>query len=62
MAGSKDHTDISPDNILKPAVESLMDDEQQISYLLRPSNRCKSQRIRSMMLNTLSVVSEEGRW
>jgi hypothetical protein len=29
MAGSKDHTDISPDNIMKPAVESLMADEQQ---------------------------------
>ena len=29
MAGSKDHTDISPDNILKPTVESLTDDEQQ---------------------------------
>jgi hypothetical protein len=28
MAGSKDHTDISPDNILKPAIESLMTDEQ----------------------------------
>jgi hypothetical protein len=29
MVGSKDHTDISPDNILKPAVESLTADEQQ---------------------------------
>jgi hypothetical protein len=29
MAGSKDHTDISPDNILKAAVESLTADEQQ---------------------------------
>jgi hypothetical protein len=29
MAGSKDHTDISLDNILKPAVESLTTDEQQ---------------------------------
>jgi hypothetical protein len=29
MVGSKDRTDISPDNILKPAVESLMADEQQ---------------------------------
>jgi hypothetical protein len=29
MAGYKDHTDISPDNILKPAVESLTTDEQQ---------------------------------
>jgi hypothetical protein len=29
MAGSKDHTNISPDNILKPAIESLTADEQQ---------------------------------
>jgi hypothetical protein len=29
MTGSKDHTDISPDNILKPIVESLTADEQQ---------------------------------
>jgi DNA-binding transcriptional regulator YbjK len=29
MVGSKDHTDISPDNILKLAVESLTADEQQ---------------------------------
>jgi hypothetical protein len=29
MIGSKDHTDISPDNILKPTVESLTTDEQQ---------------------------------
>jgi hypothetical protein len=29
MAGSKDHTDISPDNILKTAVENLTADEQQ---------------------------------
>jgi 3-isopropylmalate dehydratase small subunit len=29
MVGSKDHTDIFPDNILKPAVESLTADEQQ---------------------------------
>jgi predicted transcriptional regulator len=29
MAGTKDHTDISPDNILKPAVESLTTNEQQ---------------------------------
>jgi hypothetical protein len=28
MVGSKDHTDILPDNILEPAVESLTDDEQ----------------------------------
>jgi hypothetical protein len=29
MAGSKDHTDISPDNILKPAIKSPTTDEQQ---------------------------------
>jgi hypothetical protein len=29
MLGSKDHTDISSDNILKPVVESLTTDEQQ---------------------------------
>jgi hypothetical protein len=29
MAGSKDHIDISPDNILKPTVESLTAHEQQ---------------------------------
>jgi hypothetical protein len=29
MVGSKDHTDISPDNILKPVVESITADEQQ---------------------------------
>jgi hypothetical protein len=29
MAGSKDHTDISLDNILKPAVESLTVEGQQ---------------------------------
>jgi hypothetical protein len=29
MAGSKDHTDISLDNALKPAVESLMPDKKQ---------------------------------
>jgi hypothetical protein len=29
MDGYKDHTDISPDNILKSAVESLTVDEQQ---------------------------------
>jgi hypothetical protein len=29
MAGSKDHTDISPYNILKTAVENLTTDEQQ---------------------------------
>jgi hypothetical protein len=30
MVGSKDHTDISSDNILRPAVESLPIDEQQL--------------------------------
>jgi hypothetical protein len=30
-------------------------------YLLRPLDKCKSQRIRSMMLHTLFVVSKEGR-
>jgi hypothetical protein len=29
MVGSKDHTDISLDNILKPTVESLTADKQQ---------------------------------
>jgi hypothetical protein len=29
MNGSKYHTDISLDNIIKPVVESLMADEQQ---------------------------------
>jgi hypothetical protein len=29
MVGSKDHTDISANNILKPNVESLTVDEQQ---------------------------------
>jgi hypothetical protein len=29
MASSKDHTDISPDNILWPTVESLLGNEQQ---------------------------------
>jgi hypothetical protein len=29
MAGSKDHTDISPNNILKLTVESLTTDGQQ---------------------------------
>jgi hypothetical protein len=29
MVGSKDHTDISPDNILKSVIESLTADEQQ---------------------------------
>jgi hypothetical protein len=34
---------------------------QRISYLLRPSDRCKSQSTRFMMLHTLSVALEEGR-
>jgi hypothetical protein len=34
---------------------------QQISYLLRPSDRCKSQKTRFMMLHTLFVALEEGR-
>jgi hypothetical protein len=34
---------------------------QQISYLLRPSDRCKSQKTRFMMLHTLFVASEEGK-
>jgi hypothetical protein len=34
---------------------------QRISYLLRPSDRCKNQRIRFMMLHILYVASEEGK-
>jgi hypothetical protein len=34
---------------------------QRISYLLRPSDRCNSQKIRFMMLHILYVASEEGR-
>jgi hypothetical protein len=34
---------------------------QRIPYLLRPSDICKSQRTRFMMLHTLSLASEEGR-
>jgi hypothetical protein len=34
---------------------------QLTSYLLRPSDKCKSQRIRFMMLHTLFVDSEEGK-
>jgi hypothetical protein len=34
---------------------------QLISYLLKPSDRCKSQKIRFMMLHTLFVATEEGR-
>jgi hypothetical protein len=34
---------------------------QRILYLLRHSERCKSQRIRFMMLHTLFVASEEDR-
>jgi hypothetical protein len=33
---------------------------QRISYLLRPSDRCKNQRIRFMMLLVLYMASEEG--
>jgi hypothetical protein len=39
----------------------LIQAAQRISYLLRPSNRCKNQRIRFMMLHILYVASEEGR-
>ena len=36
MAGSKDHTDISPDNILKPAIKSpTTDEQQQYEYYMR---------------------------
>jgi Ni/Fe-hydrogenase subunit HybB-like protein len=34
---------------------------QRISYLLRPSDRYKSQKTRFMMLHTLFVASEEDR-
>jgi hypothetical protein len=34
---------------------------QRILYLLRPSDRCKSQRIRFMMLHTLFAASDEDR-
>ena len=34
---------------------------QLTSYLLKPSDKCKSQKIRFMMLHTLSVASEEDR-
>jgi hypothetical protein len=34
---------------------------QQISYLLRLSNRCNNQRTRSMMLHILYVALEEGK-
>jgi hypothetical protein len=45
MVGSKDHTDISPDNILKPAVESLTTDEQQQyeDYMLQVKEKFLSQ-------------------
>jgi hypothetical protein len=29
MAGSKDHANISKDNIVKPVIKSLMENEQQ---------------------------------
>jgi hypothetical protein len=36
MSGSKYHTDISPDNILEPNVESLtVDDKQQYNDYMR---------------------------
>jgi hypothetical protein len=39
MSGSKDHTDISPDNILKPAVESLTTEgQQQYEDYMRQAN------------------------
>src|SRR5688572_4256979 len=34
---------------------------QLISYLLRPSDKCKSQKIRFMMLHILFVASEEDK-
>jgi hypothetical protein len=34
---------------------------QRISYLLRPSDKCKSQKIRFMMLHTLYVALKEDR-
>jgi hypothetical protein len=51
MDGSKDHTDISLDNILKPAVESPAADEQQQyeDYLRQggsPSEGCQTWRDR----------------
>jgi hypothetical protein len=39
----------------------LIQAAQRISYLLRPSNKCKNQRLRFMMLHILYVASEEGR-
>jgi hypothetical protein len=39
----------------------LTQEVQRISYLLRPSDRCKSQKTRFMTLHTLFVASEEGR-
>jgi hypothetical protein len=39
----------------------LIQTVQQISYLLRLSDRCKNQRTRSMMLHILYVASEEDR-
>jgi hypothetical protein len=39
----------------------LIQAAQPTSYLLRPSDRCKSQRTRFMMLHTLFVASDEGR-
>jgi hypothetical protein len=38
----------------------LIQAAQRISYLLRPSDRCKSQRTRFMMLHILFVALKEG--
>jgi hypothetical protein len=45
MVGSKDHTDISPNNILELAVESLTNDEQQQyeDYMCQAKERFLSQ-------------------
>jgi hypothetical protein len=45
MTGSKDHTDISPDNILKTAVENLTVDEQQkyLDYMRQAKEKFLSQ-------------------
>jgi hypothetical protein len=47
MVGSKDHTNISPDNILKLVVESLTADDQQQyedTCVKRRRNSCHSTR------------------
>jgi hypothetical protein len=58
MAGSKDHTDISPDNILKPAVESLTADEQQQyeDYMRQAKEKLLSQ----YMVNRHQKVVKHG--